>query len=93
NGRAAAIRSNYCISKETGIYYFEIDILEGGEGNLISIGVATPHFSLRRHVGYASSSYNLERLYPAVGMRCKNARVEANFGNRPFKFDIKLYAK
>ncbi|KAF0448099.1 SPRY-domain-containing protein [Gigaspora margarita] len=44
------------------------------------------------NLGYACSfDGEPENLYPAIGMRSRNARVEANFGNRPFKFDIKLY--
>ncbi|CAG8446439.1 7521_t:CDS:2 [Cetraspora pellucida] len=51
NRKAAAVRANYYIPEETGIYYFEVDVLDGGNGDLISIGVATPYLGLRRHVG------------------------------------------
>ncbi|RIB21877.1 concanavalin A-like lectin/glucanase domain-containing protein [Gigaspora rosea] len=144
---AAAVRANNWIPEEIGVYYFEVDILDGGDGDLISVGVATLDFALARHVGwdfgsrgyhgddglkfleqgfgsrygptyttgdtigccinfdstaicftknginlgYACSFYDDTELYPAIGMRSRNARVEANFGNRPFKFDIKLY--
>ncbi|CAG8499074.1 37827_t:CDS:2 [Gigaspora margarita] len=92
NRIAAAVRANYWIPEETEVYYFEVDILDGGVGDLISVGVATQDFTLARHVGYACSfDGEPENLYPAIGMRSRNARVEANFGNRPFKFDIKLY--
>lgn len=31
-------------------------------------------------------------LYPTVGMQSKNGQVSANFGQKPFAFDIELYA-
>ncbi|CAG8556100.1 9070_t:CDS:2, partial [Scutellospora calospora] len=147
--RSAAVRANNCIPKETGIYYFEIDILEGGDDNIISIGVSTLNPSLSRqagwdpgsvgyhgdngkkyleyghgikygptfttgdtigccinfyswtifftkngvNLGFACSSNTFEKLYPVVGMKSLNSRIEANFGSRPFKFDIQLYTK
>ncbi|CAG8462396.1 6027_t:CDS:2 [Dentiscutata heterogama] len=51
NRIAAAVRANHPIPEETGIYYFEVDILDGGNGDLISIGIATPDFPLARHDG------------------------------------------
>ncbi|CAG8769454.1 16153_t:CDS:1, partial [Cetraspora pellucida] len=35
----------------------------------------------------------IEQLYPIVGMESANSWINANFGNMPFKFDIKLYTK
>ncbi|CAG8671039.1 16184_t:CDS:2, partial [Racocetra persica] len=41
----------------------------------------------------ACASSRIEQLYPVVGMESANSWVDANFGNRPFKFDIKLYTE
>ena len=44
------------------------------------------------HLGTAFRDLNLRApLFPAVGLRSMGECVEANFGNRPFVFDIKMY--
>ncbi|CAG8841734.1 25882_t:CDS:2, partial [Racocetra persica] len=48
NRPIAAVRANHCISKKTGIFYFEIDILEGGNNNTVSVGVSDAYPSLNR---------------------------------------------
>ncbi|CAG8709285.1 23934_t:CDS:2, partial [Dentiscutata erythropus] len=148
NRMFAAVRADYCIPKKTGIYYFEVDIIEGGNDNVISVGVSTSYTNLDRLAGWDPGSIGyhgdngwkyleygqgikygptfttgdtigccinfysnevfftkngvnlgivcpsniIDQLYPVVGMESPNSWVEANFGNKPFKFDIKLYS-
>ncbi|CAG8553480.1 19839_t:CDS:2 [Cetraspora pellucida] len=149
-GFAAAVRADHPISSIVGIYYFEIDILDGGELNLTGIGVASGSFILYRqqpglhhrsigyhgrngfiyfggdrgnqygplystgdtigcclnyydqtifytkngiNLGVASTRVFRERLYPVIGIGTRGARIEANFGAKPFKFDIDFYAR
>ncbi|KAF0344412.1 SPRY-domain-containing protein [Gigaspora margarita] len=55
-----------------------------------------------KHVFYTKNGINLgiafkapfnDELFPIVGMRTRGECVEANFGTKPFKFDIDSYAK
>ncbi|KAF0506321.1 SPRY-domain-containing protein [Gigaspora margarita] len=145
----AAVRANNYIPRETGIYYFEVDILECEDDLVISVGVSASYTCLDRLAGWDPGSIGyhsdngwkyleyghglkygptftagdtigccinfysneifftkngvnlgsvckskiINQLYPAIGMGGMNSWIEANFGNKPFKFDIKLYAK
>ncbi|CAG8726447.1 20056_t:CDS:2 [Gigaspora margarita] len=89
----AAVRANNYIPRETGIYYFEIDILECEDDLVISVGVSASYTCLDRLAGSVCKSKIINQLYPAIGMGGMNSWIEANFGNKPFKFDIMLYAK
>ncbi|KAI8979333.1 concanavalin A-like lectin/glucanase domain-containing protein [Mycotypha africana] len=66
-----------------------------GSGDIIGCGVDYRNKSLfytknGRYLGKAFQKIKNVDLYPIVGMRTAE-RIEANFGHKPFKFDIKEY--
>ncbi|RHZ84509.1 hypothetical protein Glove_80g44 [Diversispora epigaea] len=148
NVHAAAIRANYPMPIEAGLYYFEVDIIDKGEFGYIGVGFGEPNVSINRLPGWDYKSFgyhgddgmkfsssgvgvsygplfttgdtigvginffnrtafytkngihigtafeNVEgNLYPMIGLRSRGEIVEANFGRRPFKFDIDYYAQ
>lgn len=54
---AAAIRSDYPMPKEVGLYYFEVTILSRGKEGLIGIGFSSPKASLNRLPGWEPDSW------------------------------------
>eukprot|EP01104_Vermistella_antarctica_P001748 TRINITY_DN1186_c2_g1_i2.p1 TRINITY_DN1186_c2_g1~~TRINITY_DN1186_c2_g1_i2.p1 ORF type:complete len:423 (-),score=49.81 TRINITY_DN1186_c2_g1_i2:137-1405(-) len=141
---AAAVRTNKCVPKSCGVYYFEITIIDRGKEGYIGIGFCNRTASLSRLPGWEGNSYGyhgddgqafqgksdgrtygptfttgdtigccmnfientvfytkngvrlaiafrdvlLGSLYPMLGLRTQGEVVEANFGQRPFRFDI-----
>ncbi|CAG8577983.1 13547_t:CDS:2 [Dentiscutata heterogama] len=159
---AASIRTNNPIPPEVGLYYFEITVLDRGEGGCIGIGLCKPEVELNilpgwvdDTIGYHGDNGRLycERgtgeffgprydagdtvgcginflnmeifftkngvhigkgpflyfetfsyddlikyriygdMYPMSGMATKGECIVANFGMKPFMFDIDNYAK
>ncbi|CAG8503967.1 1225_t:CDS:2 [Cetraspora pellucida] len=45
------------------------------------------------YTGVASTRVFLGNLYPVIGIGTRGARIEANFGAKPFKFDIDFHAR
>ncbi|CAG8675190.1 20759_t:CDS:2 [Cetraspora pellucida] len=72
NHMFAAVRANHCIPKEAGIYYFEVDILEGGNDNIISVGVSASYPRLDRLAGWDPGS---------IGYHGDNGRKYIEFGH------------
>ncbi|KAF7190411.1 Ran-binding protein 9 [Pseudocercospora fuligena] len=54
---AAAVRSNYPMPKEVGIYYFEVTILSRGKDGLIGIGFSSQKANLNRLPGWEGESW------------------------------------
>ncbi|CAG8685199.1 12547_t:CDS:2 [Acaulospora morrowiae] len=69
---------------KNGINLGEVNILRGGYLG-INLG----------GVNFLQESFEFMKydLYPVIGMKNEPVYVEANFGTRPFKFDIDYYAK
>ncbi|CAG8444157.1 10791_t:CDS:2 [Acaulospora colombiana] len=92
NAHAASIRANYSMPIEAGLYYFEVDIIDRGQHGYIGIGFGESNVSVNGLPGTAFT--NVEgNLYPMIGLRSRGEIVEANFGQRPFKFNIDNYAQ
>ncbi|CAG8800297.1 44432_t:CDS:2 [Gigaspora margarita] len=71
--QAESISTDFAVSTEVLLYYFEVDIMDKGEH------------------GYEVALS--EDLFPIVGSRTRGECVKANFGMKPFNFDIDSYAK
>lgn len=54
---AAAVRSNYPMPREVGIYYFEVTILSRGKDGLIGIGFSSQKANLNRLPGWEGESW------------------------------------
>ncbi|KXT00316.1 hypothetical protein AC578_6463 [Pseudocercospora eumusae] len=54
---AAAVRSNWPMPKEVGIYYFEVTILSRGKDGLIGIGFSSSKANLNRLPGWEGESW------------------------------------
>ncbi|CAG8546589.1 15617_t:CDS:2 [Acaulospora morrowiae] len=69
---------------KNGINLGEVNILRGGYHgiNLGGVNILQESFEFMKY-----------DLYPVIGMKNEPVYVEANFGTRPFKFDIDYYAK
>ncbi|RIA90672.1 concanavalin A-like lectin/glucanase domain-containing protein [Glomus cerebriforme] len=148
--QAAAVRADYPLPVEAGLFYFEVYIINQGLEGLIGIGMSEPNVNLRGQPGWNERSYGYHGddglkfisnghrgydygplytnddiigccvnffnntcfytknginlgvafdditggdLYPSFGMRNPKARIEVNFGQKPFVFDIDQYAK
>ncbi|CAI2171646.1 14457_t:CDS:2 [Funneliformis geosporum] len=53
-----AIRSNFPISEQCGLFYFEVDIIDKGENGAIGIGFCTNTASLNKMPGWEDSSWD-----------------------------------
>ncbi|CAI2180140.1 10456_t:CDS:2 [Funneliformis geosporum] len=53
----AAIRANFPIPEQCGLFYFEIDIIDKGENGEIGIGFCTKSASLNKMPGWEDSSW------------------------------------
>ena len=51
DGEAAAVRSNFCIPSQCGVYYFEVSIISKGRDGYIGIGFCSQTVSLIRLPG------------------------------------------
>lgn len=54
---AAAVRSDYWMPREVGIYYFEVTILSRGKDGLIGIGFSSKKANLNRLPGWEAESW------------------------------------
>ncbi|KAL1915773.1 uncharacterized protein VTP21DRAFT_6532 [Calcarisporiella thermophila] len=141
---AAAVRANYSMPSQCGLFYYEVEILSKGRDGYIGIGFCTGNVKLDRlpgwepnswgyhgddgcsfnssgqgrkygpcfttgdiigcgvnfmdntafytkngvHLGIAFKNLSNSPLFPSVGLRTPGELVEANFGQRAFRFDI-----
>ncbi|CAI2177082.1 2127_t:CDS:2, partial [Funneliformis geosporum] len=53
----AAIRANFPIPEQCGLFYFEVDIIDKGENGEIGIGFCTKSASLNKMPGWEDSSW------------------------------------
>ncbi|OUM63879.1 hypothetical protein PIROE2DRAFT_43076 [Piromyces sp. E2] len=148
DGDAAAVRANYPMPYQCGLFYFEVTIINKGRNGYIGIGFCTASVDLRKLPGWENNSWgyhgddghsfcfsgtgkaygptfttkdtigccinfmdmtvfytkngvnlgiafrdikNDSLYYPAIGLRTPGEVVEANFGQKKFKFDIENY--
>jgi hypothetical protein len=54
---AAAVRSDYPMPRQVGIYYFEVTILSRAKEGLIGIGFSSPKANLNRLPGWEAESW------------------------------------
>ncbi|CAG8639375.1 27796_t:CDS:2 [Dentiscutata erythropus] len=105
--QAESISTDYPVPPEALLYYFEVDIIDKGENGYIGVGFAKnldildilPGWRFGT-MGYHGDDGRIafkaplnDDLFPIVGMRTRGECVEANFGMKPFKFDIDSYAR
>ncbi|KJH45023.1 SPRY domain protein [Dictyocaulus viviparus] len=101
---AASTRADYPIPSQCGVYYFEITIVRGLKG-CMGVGVCGKSVNLNRlpgesyrnicvtsvaTLGIASRDLeHIDDLYPTIGLQTTGEVVDANFGQKPFRFDIR----
>jgi len=145
DGDAAAVRANYPMPYQCGLFYFEVTIINKGRNGYIGIGFCTASVDLKKLPGWENYSWGYHGddghsfcfsgtgkaygptfttkdtigccinfmdmtvfytkngvnlgiafrdikndflYYPAIGLRTPGEVVEANFGQKKFKFDI-----
>ncbi|CAG8681563.1 2195_t:CDS:2, partial [Cetraspora pellucida] len=93
DSQAESVPTDYPIPPEVLLYYFEVDIIDKGEDGYIGVGFAKDLEILEILPGIAFECALKEDLFPIIGLRTRGECVEANFGTKPFKFDIDSYAK
>ncbi|CAG8833156.1 43232_t:CDS:2 [Gigaspora margarita] len=91
--QAESISTDFSVPPEVLLYYFEVDIIDKGEHGYIGVGFAKNLDILDILPGIAFKAPFNDELFPIVGMRTRGECVEANFGTKPFKFNIDSYAK
>ncbi|CAI2197291.1 3367_t:CDS:2, partial [Funneliformis geosporum] len=81
----AAIRANFPIPEQCGLFYFEIEIINKGENGRIGIGFCTKSASLNKMPGIAFRDLK-NTLHPCVGILSPGGSIRANFGYKKFKY-------
>eukprot|EP00897_Mesotaenium_endlicherianum_P001531 jgi/Mesen1/1405/ME000130S00492 len=94
-----SIQANRRCPLDRMLYYFELSVKDPGDRGCIAIGFTEKGVKLGRQPGkngkylgaafkdIKMDAYNGE-LYPTVGLHSVKERVEVNFGQRPFLFDV-----
>ncbi|KAL4183977.1 hypothetical protein AMTRI_Chr11g157700 [Amborella trichopoda] len=93
-----AVQSNCPAPTKRLVYYFEIFVRDAGQKGSISIGFTNERFKMRRQPGknggfLGSVCKDVKGpLFPTIGVHSPREKVDVNFGQRRFVFDIEAFA-
>ncbi|CAG8628083.1 16210_t:CDS:2 [Funneliformis caledonium] len=73
----AAIRTNYPIPEQCGLFYFEVDIIDRGENGVVGIGFCTQSANLNKLPGWEDSSWG---YYGDDGKKFFNDAIGESYG-------------